>query len=513
MKNLWILVLVVILSFTARATPLEDEIKSFTDAIKSSETSKSDVDPMMTARMPAMAAEFASSAMAPGGEANLEAMVKQMMATNPAEAVQKTGKALLAELAARKKARVDTLTAKVNEVLARVPDILIKAKKTQELDGILSDLQKVQAPLGGMGSYDRMYGNDPDSQAVMNRVNSAYQFVAQWQDYLSARNSGNIQEAQNSLRNLLNSRSAGDATLIPRSEILARSVELAGQIKGIPPDASSSASPAIDTTVVLNGIKTLDDIEPAVKSLKAANSYEFSRLAQMASLYAQARNGLPVSLDLPFDGNPAPELVRIKSMLFVYLLPRFIGNDALTLNPNETVGDYLKRSIEAVEAKQDWSSFLRIIEAEAKIAGTNGSSPGTHSFLVGVNQEMAGQYAQAVTAYQGALSQPDDYLPSKLIGDRLAAIKKNHPAEFDEGMKRFLTPPTPVSFSTYSYGMRPGMPGYPIAPGYPTPAVVPAAGPAPSVAPATATNAAPVTSAPPSASTNAAPTTPTSAPK
>jgi len=37
-------------------------------------------------------AEFASSAMAPGGEANLEAMVKQMMATNPAEAVQKTGK-------------------------------------------------------------------------------------------------------------------------------------------------------------------------------------------------------------------------------------------------------------------------------------------------------------------------------------------------------------------------------------------------------------------------------------
>jgi hypothetical protein len=51
----------------------------------------------------------------------------------------------------------------------------------------------------------------------------------------------------------------------------------------------------------------------------------------------------------------------------------------------------------------------------------------------------------------------------KLTGDRLAAIQKDHPAEYAEGMKAHLNPPTPVYANPY--GMRPGMPGF----GYPMP--------------------------------------------
>jgi soluble cytochrome b562 len=500
MKNLWILLFVVALGFIARAAPLENEIKNFTDALKTTDASKADAaNPMMAARMPALAAELESSAMAPGGEANLEAMVKQMMAMNPSEAVQKTGKALLAELVARRKMRVDALAAKVNGILARVPEILIKAQKTQELDAILGDLQKVQAPQGGM------YGNDPESQAAMNRVNSAYQFVAQWQDYLSARNSGNIQEAQNSLRNLSNSRPVGETMLVPRSEILARTVELSRPVKtaSAAPGAPPPASPAVDVGSILDRIKTLDDMQSALHSLKAVTNQgnDYMALSQMARTYADAQNGLPITLISAFGGDPAPELGRIRSMLLIYLLPRFIGSDALKPNPSETVVDYLKRSMEAAEAKQNWLLLQRIIEAKTLVAGTNGYPSGTRSFLAGLNQETAGQFAQAVGAYQSALREPDDYFPSEVVGDRLAAIKKDHPAEFDEGMKRFLNPPPPpVYLNPYPYGMRPGMPGYP------NPAAPPAAAPA-------STNAAPVAPTPPRASTNAAPAAPTPAAK
>lgn len=505
MKNLWIIVFVVALGFTARATPLDDKIKSFADALKTTDAAKSAVDPMMAARMPAMAMEFRSSALAQGNEANLEAMVKQMMVANPSEAVQKAGKALLAELETQKKARADALKAKVNEILARVPEILIKAKKTQELDGILGNLQKAQVPQGGM------YGYDPESQAVTGQVTSAYQFVAQWQDYLSARNSGNIQEAQNALRNLLNSRPQGETMLVPRSEILARTVELATQLKNASPSASPSTSPAalsaVDIAPILNGIKTLDDMEPALKALRIASNNQNSdvaQLAQLTGLYAAAKNGLLVTLELTAPNytniNPDPGFERIKSMLLIYLLPRFIGSDALTPNSNETVSDYLKRSIEAAQAKQDLTLLQRIVVAETRSAKVTNVPQGTHSFLAGLNQDMAGQYAQAVTSYQNALDQPDDFLPLKVVADRLAAIKKDHPAEFDEGMKRILNPPAPVYANPYM--MRPGY-GYPM-PGYPNPA--PVATPSPAAAPAT--NAAPAP-APPPVSTNAAPATPT----
>ncbi len=498
MKNLWILCLAVALGFTAHATPLDDKMKNFADALNASAAAKPDANPMMAERIPAMMAQLDSSLGAQGGEANMEAMIKQIMATNPAPAVQETGKALIAELDARQKARVDELTAKVNAVLTPIPEVLIKAQKPQDVDGVLGDLQKTQAPRGGM------YGGDQDSQVQMNRINSAYQFVAQWQDYLSARNNGNIQEAQNSLRNLLNSRQPGDVILVPRSEILARTAALVSPTKpgpaGTPPVAVSNQDQLVS---LLDGIKTLDDIDEALKKIRTLPNinYDAGGLAQLGGLYANAKNGLPVTFDLaPVNGsnaNSLPEFARIRAMVIMYLLPRYIGSGAFPTNPNETVNDYLTRSIDAFETKQDWVSLQRLIEAQTKITGANAYSAGIRSFLAGLNQEMAGQYTQAVTSYQSALANPDDYLPAKLIGDKLAAIKKDHPAEFEAGMKNILNPPTPVYMNPY--WPRVGIPvGYPM----------PVAGPG-------GTNAAPVVPTPPSppASTNAVPVAPAPPPK
>ena len=509
MKILWMVVFAVTFGFIARATPLEDKVKNFADALKSAGTGK-DVDPTMESRMPALEDELKMSMNTPNGGPNIEAMVKQLMLTNPSPAVQAAGKALLAELAAQKKAHLEDQTAQVSAVLARVPPILIKAQKPQDLDGILAEIQKAEMPQGGMNGYDQ------DIQALTNRLNNAYQFVAQWQDYLSQRNSGNIQAAQSTLQNLLNSRSVGDSTLVPRSEILARAVALAGPAKATAAGSPSAGAPAIDEESILAGVKTLDDMEPAIRALRVAQPQDTTatqQLSQMVDLYAEAKNGLPVPFDFSaYNYNPGttvPGLVRIKSMLILYLLPRYLGNGVSAPNANETVNNYLQRIVDAAETKEDWSTLQRIITAETRITRLQINPSGSQSFLAGLNQEMAGQYAFAVTSYESALRQPDDFLPVKVVGDRLATIKKDHPADFDAGMKSFQNPPTPAYPNPYL--MRGGYPPAYMIPGYPNPAAMRAAVTAaaevttnaPAVTPPPATTAS--TPATPPATTNAAP--------
>jgi len=489
MKKLVVLFILVALMASAQATPLEDKIKTFTDAIQASD--KVAGDPNLAERGPAFAAELKMALSNPERGGNIQNEVTQMMSMFPSDAVQQAGKALLAEIEAERKTREDALTAKVDAVVAQVPDLLTKAQKPQELDGILDALQKVQSPRGGG------YGYDQGSQAQMSRVNAAYQFVAQWQDYLSARNNGNNQEAQNSLRNLLNSRSAGDAPLVPRSEILAQLATLTAATK----TAGGTAPQAVGREGienVLREIKTLDDLEPALRKIRALPNigYDLGGLSQLVSAYANSRNGLPTTFDVtPNNGsnaNDSPEFGRVRAMVIIYLLPRYVGSNALPPNPDETVNSYLNRSIEAAAAKEDWISLQRLMEAQVKIAGNNAIPSGTRAFLAGMNQEGAGQYALAVASYQSALANPDDYLPVKVVGERLAGIKKDHAAEYEEGSKRYLNPPAVIYANPAQ--MRSGMPGYgnyvtnsgmPVVP-VPAPMKVPSA--APTLSPA-ATNA------------------------
>ena len=486
MKKLWIMAGMAAFGFIARGDSLDDEVREFSAALKSNEAGKAQSSMGMN-----WEARLEMSGRGPGSDANLAAIVTQLMASDPSPAVQKAGQALLADLEARKKARVDAAKSTIDAVLAPAPAILVKAQKTDELDALLADLQKAQVSRG----YD-----EPELQAQMARLNTAYQFVASWQDYLSARNSGNLQAAQDTLRNLLNSQRNGEAVLVPRSEILARSVELAVPPK---PNAPAAATPPpVDVAGILDGIKTLDDMEPALKAMKAipnSQSPEAAILSQYVALYAASKSGLPASFDLAsgnnYNGAPAPELERIRAMVILYLLPGFLGNNAPTTRPGETVSDYLARAITDAATRQDWSTLQHIIEAETRIARAPALPSGTRSFLAALNQETAGQFASAVTSYQSSLRDPDDFVPAKMVGDRLAAIKKDHPAEYEEGMKAVNNPPPMPAYMNPLMMRAMMMQGYPM-PGAPSPAPVghsPTATPA--VTPPAITNAAPVTPA------------------
>lgn len=493
MKNiLYTLLLISVCGLHALATPLDDKIKAFDDALKTANIPGSS-DPMFAERM---AQQFGGS-VAIGQEANLEAMVRQMMISNPSKAVERAGQALLDELQSRQKARLDEVTAKIDAVLAPVPDVVAKAEKPADLDAILASLQRLMP--SNMGGY----GYDPAVQAENARLAAAYQFVSQWQDYLSYRDTQNTQQEINTLRNLLNN-NAGGLTIVPRSEILARIAPLDAQVQaGNVPRPYVQPQPP-DIAPLLDGVKSLDDLAPAIRQVELLpnnQGYDAAELRQLAFLYGQAKNGLPLSLDTSpnyINGTAHPAVSRIESMVLLYVLPRLLGPGAPPPNANEQVNDYLVRTITVAEAAQNWTLLQRVLDAQMKIARVQPQTlQGTQNFLAGLNQEMAAQYARAVADYESALTQPDAFTPPRLIADRLAAIKQDHAADYDEGMKTFLRPPVPsyppgyLNFNPYL--MRYGMPGNP-ALHAPPPSVV--APPAPQVpAPTARTN--PPTATPP----------------
>jgi len=462
MKNiLRVLLLISVFGLPVRATPLDDKIKAFDDALKTSKPAGYS-DPMFAERM---TQQLGALQEMPGQEQQLEAAIHQVMATDPSKDVQEAGEALIEELQAQKKARIDALTSKVDAALASVPAAVAKAEKPADLDAVLDDLLRV-TPANG-----NAYGYDPETQTQNARVTTTYQFVAQWQDYLSYRESGNDQMALNTLRNLLNQRPGGEP-IIPRSEILARiaPLEARTQLANVP--RPYVPPPPTDFTPILESVKTLDDLNLAVHQAGItpnSQTYDSGELAQLAFLYAQAKNGLPVSLDINpgwSAGSAHPDLSRIESMLLLYLLPRLLGPGAPTPNANEQVNDYLIRTLTTAETSQNWELVQRVLDAQMKIAKVQPQVfQGHQLFLAGLNQEIAQQYATAVTDYETALGSPDAYTSAKFIGDRLAAIKKDHPSDYDAGMKTFLHPPAlnypPGLMNPYVMAMRYGMPGYP----------------------------------------------------
>lgn len=434
MKKFSLLFCALALVLPLRAASLSVEIQNFIKALEVGEAGQAHPDPTMRDITP----QLLALGVTPGGEAQLEMEVRQLIATHPDDAVQKTGQVLLQALEAQEDARVEAVKAQIDPALAHAAEAIATAQKAEDLDGILTELQKLTA------SPNRTY-YDPREQIQTDRIGAAYRFVAGWQDYIAARNNGKRQEAEQDLRNLANQESPGDPLLIPRSQILARIAEL---------DKSSTSATAENPQVrqaddeasILNDIKTLDDMEPALRELLATSpnqnpSPTIQEFRQMVTLYADFREGLPVSLDQlnlsgrAYDPGGAPELARIKAMLAFALLLPYLGNEAPAVNPGENLTAYLDRALHASVDAQNWPETLKVLDARKTFTPLNASSGGPSFFIDGLYQEMGGQYVQAVSSYHAALLNPDTSIPAKLVSDRLAAIQRDHPDAFDQGMR------------------------------------------------------------------------------
>jgi hypothetical protein len=483
MKTISLLLLVLAATLHSSGAPLDDKIRAFNDALKASAPTGG----MPFGRM----IPIVDPATYPGGDSGLESMVQQMMSSTSSDAVQKAGADLLAAIRADRKAQTDALESKVDAVLSRVPAIVQQAQKPSDLDDILGEIQS-PLPTGSP------YGGNIDDQTEMNRVNSTYQFVSQWQDYLSESASGNKQTALNTLRNLSEQRPAGPP-IVPRSTILARIAALEPQINAAP-TTYPQAAPPIESKInpILDSIKTLDDLPAAVQRAQALNTnfsngtdqFSLQMLQTMATRYAEAKNGLAVSVDFKPTNygyqSPPPQFARIEGLLLDYLLPLFLGKDAPPLNANESIDDYLDRVTAAATAASNLPLVQKVFVAKVQIAG--GQVQEIQEFITALNQEEAGQYEFAVGSYENALRQSSRFTPASFIGDRLAGLQKNHPSEYAAGMKNLAHPVQPNYYPMMNPYARFGWTGYSATSPAPAPPVAPAPTPPATTSTPTPTN-------------------------
>ena len=270
----------------------------------------------------------------------------------------------------------------------------------------------------------------------------------------------------------------------------------------------------------------LDGVVTAFEDIKGKRDFRnysadientIKALLPLDGAYKQFKTGLPVNIDFPAD-NPNTtelqiELIPLRAEMITLVLPRYLGlpSDA-KLNAGEGAYDFLKRIEAEAISKSDYllaarardtQYFLREGKPVDKNArghanpffatrsqgasepfGMPVNDPVSEEtsqaqlFVTAQNQDTAGQYMFAVCSYEKALASGTDLVPPKIIGDRLAAIKSQHPDEFQRGLDLFLAPPY-VRYNGYPPSWPPGSPGMQSFPGRRPASSVPASSPIP----------------------------------
>lgn len=370
-------------------------------------------------------------------DSQLEETINAVMDSGASAKVRTQCRALLGEIKAREMEKQKQFAAAADVALHRLSDLIAKAKSASELDGVISELNELsrQAP----EEDRRQRGND----RVLERLGYAVSDAQKWQEYLSLEENGNAAGAAQKLQDVADHER--DSLYIPRSEILAR-------IRALDPPANAQASAA--GNAILADVHTLDDLPDAIAKFRAdprivrsSGIYGvFMNLESICRAYLAWKEGAVASLSFSQNkpGDAYPLVVRLHTQLLLKLLPRVLGLGAnQSPRDGEMLEAYLVRLTAEARAAGDWDELGRVLwarkEITLKLNGVfNSNTIDDYSaflyFKQAQTQERAQQFAAATSAYRGALRDGGSGIPAEVIGARLAAIKKEHPAEFAEGM-------------------------------------------------------------------------------
>lgn len=255
-------------------------------------------------------------------------------------------------------------TARIDPVLARAVEIAFApASRAADLDPILADIESLRA------DYENTY-NSPLRRA-RDRLNDAGNFFRLWQDYLAARETGDLRDARQQLRNLAaNSYTHRPA---PRARIVALSASLAADL------ASET-----DTLLASLDWKTLPVVRERVAlAQENANGRqhaelgrvlsELDRLAAARAALASGQPGVARTILTPpasaLAAAPLPAaLSALRETCWLELAPVLAGEPALPAPaPAKTAAAYLHRHYEAALAAADWPRALRLARAERAV--------------------------------------------------------------------------------------------------------------------------------------------------
>lgn len=263
-----------------------------------------------------------------------------------------------------------------------------------------------------------------------------------WQEYYAAVESGNGGTAANILNGILSDDFAVAA--MPRSKILAMhnldrtNARLKDPL--IPPQELTLDNLDLFKRQVAfrrnfgvpSGVN-LEALFQAAGSLGAMLEYLNRR--QAAAVFDSGRNWLDLAGEKEL-GVYAEPLARARRELMKRALVIYFEPPAELLpNDGETLATYSSRLIEQGRAQRDWPLVYRVLTAASKQRAqnthTDADLKALGSFLDGLQSERAGLWSQAVFSYYQALYARSPYLPAEEIGEHMARIKREHPAEFN----------------------------------------------------------------------------------
>lgn len=487
----------------AWATPLDDRVAELKHAMqKEAEAKAAAPDPMNNPRNPALNPAFISASVDqmvaemvnPMNGGNNDAQLAQITSMFTSDEVQEATTNLLAEIHKERKDRADAESAAMKALLQRATQQISQAKKPEDLDDLLTEMAKHQTNRYGGG------GNQGDPQ-LAQQFSSAFEFAKQWQNYLSHLANGQADLARNDLQNLSqNNESLG---IIPRSKLLELAAPGNMPAPPVKPETNAVPTAVSQAQAILDGMKTLDDIGPAMEKLEPLRRSDMSdlqnvytTLSQMWESYQNLKAGLPaqINTNVGYGNGPSIPGEMRSQLLLLALQNRFTSFQGKAPMPSEKPIDYVDRVIADATSREDWDLLRSAAQSRSSLAQTTGNgfglpySDGIASLIAAAHQETAGQYALAVQSYETALKSDDPSVPAKVIGDKLAAIQRDHPKDFADGMQLEVSPPAP----RYYQGPVPGMPyranpyAYPPSSNYPTATI-----PSTLLSPAAGTNAAP----------------------
>jgi hypothetical protein len=393
------------------------------------------------------------------GEYNLPQTIEAIGSIVSSEKVEEICRTLAPQLRAEAEKREATLAEEMEKGLAAALRAGLAGKTIKDLDAPMVAVSRL------IQESNNRQTNNPKLRNLNSQAQQLAEFLRQWQDYLAGLDTGDGQSSRQRLQNLLNS-SRDFSAFIPRSELLAHLSELQKQ-HGVFEEQKNLTSTDIETKgrEIVHATKTLQEIPQALQQLQILattpraggmasgliNQY-INTLSNYQLVYAQLLQGATSNVNLGgvFSGliveNNA-SVLALRNQLLLFTLQRLLNQpENQAAKPDENVPAYLQRIAALAREKADWTLLGRTVDVAQTFNINTGSiiydRAAVQAFLAGLNQERAQQYAFAVASFLAALKTGSQILPVEVVGERLEAIRKEHPEDYEQGSRMAVAIPT-----------------------------------------------------------------------
>jgi hypothetical protein len=462
-----ILFLVIIGIVNAQATDADKQLKEFIHVARDATMQLSSVEPTTGYQNPKARISVVLNALeqtpAPLVLESVQGAVTEVSNLLYASTkVREKGASLVATLIAERNRNIAAYRAEVEALLVKSIKACVSATTPADLDETLKALtvfQRQQKDTSGRAAS--LEGASYERAVQMSR------FVARWQDYLADRLTPNNSKTRNDLAELGN---LVDPSLLPRSQLF----DLPEHYPPLPiaPAAPPKPSPEeqakkdwaamlvrigeVETVDELDGL--VKDIEPIAAALPFSTSIQ--QLRDMLKGYIADKKALasrqinpgiffrPFPIQTAPAGNPdcsqavIAAFQRLRIQLQHLSLQVVFKDSGLTLRSDEPIDAYIMRVAQAAAAADNWEYVFRTLEFYRSIypdseapAWTARELLSCWHYVAARKLDEAEQLSRAILAYQDALRTTGRLTPVKIIKNRLAEIKNQHPEAFDEALR------------------------------------------------------------------------------